>query len=385
MQVLIIGAGRMAYGVVFDLLKNKQINKIDIVDAQESALNEMKALLDSKEMERLSFNVLNADDNNALIPFFKNADAALSAVPYDFNLNLTKLAIEYETHFVDLGGNNSVVDAQFALNEQAKNKRIGIVPDCGLAPGLSSIIAAYAMDQLARTDKVEIRVGGLPLTPRTPLKYKIVFSVHGLVNEYIEPTLILEEGNLRTVESMTGTETLTFPEPFGEMEAFYTSGGISTMPHTFKNEVMEMDYKTIRYKGHAAIMKNMIDLGLTDDANTFEYQNKKMPTRLTFEAMLDSLLSYESDDVILMRVTAKGLKESRKKSIVYEAIEYGDKKHNLSAMMRMTAFPASIILQMLMEGTIKQHGVLKQETAIPGFEFYCALEKRGIFFNKKER
>ncbi|MCB0281936.1 MAG: saccharopine dehydrogenase NADP-binding domain-containing protein [Calditrichae bacterium] len=379
MTVLILGAGRMAYGLVFDFLKNDSISKIIIIDQSQEALKEISGFFKSGKIE---IKQLKADDLYGLKPLFKEAKGVISAVPYDYNVDLTELAISEGCHFVDLGGNNAVVEKQFRLAEKAKAAAVGIIPDCGLAPGMTSVIAAHAMDQLARIDDVKIRVGGLPLSPQTPLNYKLVFSVHGLINEYIEPAIILEDGHIKTVESMTGLETLEFPSPFGTLEAFYTSGGTSTLPLTFENKVINLDYKTIRYPGHAHLMKAMIDIGFTDKKAEFDYNGNKYNTRDVFEAMLNSTLQYESEDVVLIRVTATGQKEGKEKTITLQAIEYADKKNNLTAMMRTTAFPAAIILQMLMENKIKDRGVLRQEQAVPGFDFIVELEKRRIFFNE---
>lgn len=378
MTILVLGAGRMAYGLVFDFLKNKSIKSVIVADQDQAALNKMK---DHFKTSLLDFHCLKGDDLKGLKPYFEKADGAISAIPYDYNVDLTQLAIDCNTHFVDLGGNNTVVEKQFRLDNQAKSKSVGIIPDCGLAPGMASVITAYAIDQLARVDDVEIRVGGLPLSPQTPLNYKLVFSVHGLINEYIEPAIILEDGKIKTVVCMEGLETLEFPSPFGHLEAFYTSGGTSTLPNTFEGKVKNLDYKTIRYPGHASIMKTMIDLGFTDKKATFSHAGNTLNRRDTFESMLDSVLHYESEDVVLIRVTAHGQKDGSPKTISYQAIEYGDKKNGLTAMMRTTAFPAAINLQMLVEGKIKEHGVLRQEMAVPGFEFICELEKRGIYFD----
>lgn len=382
MNILVLGAGRMAYGLVFDLLKNKKIQKINITDINPAAQEEMK---NHFQNPKLSVNKIAADNLNELKPFFKDADGAISAVPYDFNLDLTELAIDTRTHFVDLGGNNTVVDKQFKMHDSAKSQNIGIVPDCGLAPGMVSVVAPYLMDQLARVDDVKIRVGGLPLSPKTPLQYKLVFSVHGLINEYIEPAVIIEDGKIKTVECMTGIESLDFPSPFGTLEAFYTSGGTSTMPYTFEGKVTNLDYKTIRYPGHASIIKHWIDMGFTDKNATFIHESQTFKTRAVFESMLNTALQYESDDVVLIRLTATGQKEGREKTISLRAIEYGDKKNNLTAMMRTTAFPAAIILQMLIEEKITDRGVLKQELSVPGYQFMGELEKRGIYFDSPDK
>jgi lysine 6-dehydrogenase len=316
-----------------------------------------------------------------LKPYFQEADGAISAIPYDFNLEMTRLAIQTKTHFVDLGGNNTVVDKQFTLDEQAKSKGVGIIPDCGLAPGMVSVITAHAVNKLARVDSLKIRVGGLPVNPKPPLNYMLVFSPHGLINEYIEPAVILEDGKITTRPSMTEAEELEFPSPFGLLEAFYTSGGTSTLPKTYENKISHLDYKTIRYPGHCHIFKAMLDLGFADETE-FKYKNITCNNREIFEKMLIQPLSYESDDVVLIRVTAIGHKEGSNKIVQYQCIDYQDHKTGLTAMMRTTAFPAAIILQMLIRGDITDQGVLRQELSVPSGKFMKELEKRKIFFNK---
>jgi len=375
MQIIVMGAGRMARGFIFDILQNETINTITVIDRSPEAL---KLLSDFFNSPRINTVCLEANDIDTLRPYFKNADGAISAIPYDYNLALSELAIESGTHLVDLGGNNDVVKKQFYLNDKARAHNVAIFPDSGLAPGLVSILAAYAIDQLARTDRVEIRVGGLPTHPQTPLKYMQVFSIHGLINEYIEPALILRDGYLEKVPSMSGLEEITFPDPFNKLEAFYTSGGTSTLPYTFEKDVPNLDYKTIRYRGHARLIQTMIDLGFTDDANRIQVAGQEISARAAFEAMLKKPLTYDSDDVVLIRVTAAGRKAGLDKTIIYQAVEYGS--DGLSAMMRMTAFPAAIILQMILNGKINRRGVLKQETDVPGWDFLWEMKKRDIVF-----
>ena len=163
---------------------------------------------------------------------------------------LARAAIEARTNFCDLGGNNSVVDSELALDAQARAAGINIIPDCGLAPGMVSVLAAHGAARFRRLDELHIRVGGLPQKPRPPLDYQIVFSVEGLINEYVERARVIRDGEIIEVESMTEVESLQFPAPFGQMEAFQTSGGTSTLPETFLGRIRELDYKTIRYTGN---------------------------------------------------------------------------------------------------------------------------------------
>lgn len=380
MHILIIGAGRMAHGVVHDFLKQSDLQTLQVVDNSPESLKILNAKFKDS---RFSTSLINADDIDKLKPFFQKANGAISAVPYDFNLELTKLAIQTKTHFVDFGGNNDVVDKQFQLDEQAKAKGIGIVPDCGLAPGMVSVIASHAVNELARVDSLKIRVGGLPLNPKPPLNYMLVFSPHGLINEYIEPAVILENGKITTRPSMTECEEIEFPAPFGLLEAFYTSGGTSTLPKTYEHKINYLDYKTIRYPGHCHIFKAMLDLGFADQKE-FNYKNTLCNNRELFEKMLIKPLSYESDDVVLIRVIAIGHKEGSHKIIQFQCIDYQDQKSGLTAMMRTTGFPAAIILQMLIRGDITDQGVLRQELSVPSGKFVKELEKRKIFFEKRD-
>jgi lysine 6-dehydrogenase len=377
MKALVLGSGRMSKGIVFDLLNNERIETVFLVDQSAVALEDLSSVFNDP---RIKTTVAGADDLEKLTPLFQKADGALSAVPYDYNRELTRLAIESKTHFVDLGGNYKVVRDQFKMTGQARESDVGVFPDCGLAPGMTSVLSAHLVSQLARVDTLKIRVGGLPLEPQTPLNYMLVFSVHGLINEYLEDAIILEDGHIKMVSSMTDVEELEFPRPFGLLEAFNTSGGTSTLPYTFENSISYLDYKTIRYPGHCHIMKAMLDLGFAEEKK-IRFGDVELSKRDAFEQILSPPLHYESDDVVLIRVTATGQKGGSRKTLQLQAIEYGDKENGLTAMMRTTAFPATVILQMLMENKIKDRGVLYQEKSVPTTLFLEEMEKRNIKFD----
>ena len=381
MKYLIIGSGRMAMGVVHDLLNLESTSDVHVTDKAGVALKEMNLRFPD---DRLHTYNIDADDREQLWPLLEQVDGVLSAVPYDYNLRLTKWAIENNCHFVDLGGNFRVVEGQFKLSQSAKNAGVGIIPDCGLAPGMASVVAAHAIGNFDKVESLEIRVGGLPVDPKTPLNYRLIFSVHGLTNEYIEPSIILESGKIKTVPSMTAIESLDFPEPFGKLEAFYTSGGTSTLPMTYKDEISTLNYKTIRYPGHCENFKMMIDLGFAKE-EPMEIGGISVSRRKAFERLLEETLTFDGEDVTLMRVSAQGIKDGVEKKIDYQAIEYEDKKNDLSAMMRTTAFPAIITLEMLVDGRIKDKGVLCQELSIPPGLFLEELEKRNIKFEITEK
>src|SRR6185295_1612026 len=285
---------------------------------------------------------IDCNDQDAVVALMRGHASAISCVNYWLNERLARAAIEAGTHFCDLGGNNDVVDAELALDADARAAGVNIIPDCGLAPGMVAVLAAHGAEQFQTLDAIHIRVGGLPQTPKPPLDYQLVFSVEGLINEYIEPARVVRDGKITIVDSMTELETLHFPEPFGVMEAFQTSGGTSTLVETFLDRVQDLDYKTIRYPGHCAKFRTMIDLGLCS-SEPMEVDGVTVKPRRVLGDLLVKNLPHDEPDVVLVRLEFAG--EGRR--LRYDIIDRYDPETGLSAMMRTTAFPASIVALMM--------------------------------------
>ncbi|MGH9947518.1 MAG: saccharopine dehydrogenase C-terminal domain-containing protein, partial [Pyrinomonadaceae bacterium] len=259
MRILVLGAGRMGYGAAFDLVHNSpDVEAVTVADFHLEKAEETAANVGTS---RISAMQIDTSDQAAVVELMRGHDSAISCVNYWYNESLSKAAIETGTNFCDLGGNNTVVDSQLAMDPEAKTAGINIIPDCGLAPGMVSILAMHGAKQFDSLDELHIRVGGLPQNPQPPLDYQLVFSVEGLINEYIERARVIRGGRIQEVDSMTELESLSF-DGFPPLEAFQTSGGTSTLPDTFLGKIKELDYKTIRYAGHCEKFKTMIDLGL---------------------------------------------------------------------------------------------------------------------------
>jgi lysine 6-dehydrogenase len=312
----------------------------------------------------------------AAVELMREHDAAISCVNYWYNLELSKAAIETRTNFCDLGGNNYIVDQQLALNEEAKQAGINIIPDCGLAPGMVSILAMHGASRFDQTEEIHIRVGGLPQKPKPPLDYQLVFSVEGLINEYIEVARVIRNKEIKQVESMTELESLSF-DNFPALEAFQTSGGTSTLPETFLGKIKELDYKTIRYAGHCEKFKTMIDLGLCSSEEIMVDYAKVTP-RKVFGELLHKHLPADEPDYVLVRLEFGGTKNAEKKCLRYDIVDKFDEETNLSAMMRTTAFPASIIAQMMANSDVLMRGATPQEKAVDADKFVVELARRNI-------
>ena len=305
----------------------------------------------------------------------------ISAAPYRFNYILAKIAIETKTHFLDLGGNNDIVKKERGLFKRAKKRNVIVIPDCGLAPGLTSVITKDIVEQLDTIDYVRLRVGGLPINPRPPLNYQMVFSPYGLINEYVEDALVLDNGNIIKKKSMTEIEKIFFPEPFGEMEAFLTSGGCSTLPYTYKNKIGYLDYKTIRYPGHCEKFKTLLDIGFAEEKE-IKIKNQKIVPREVLAHILMKNLPTNEHDVVLLKVLGKGVKDKKTCNLEYTMIDYYDEKNDITAMMRTTAYPVSIIAQMIEQSVIQKRGVFCPEEIVSCNIFFEELEKRNIHIIK---
>jgi len=381
MKALVLGAGMMGRAIAYDLSRFSHFDEIVIGEKDLKTRESAKQFLQETNVRVIPMNI---EKSSNVMEQFQKTDIALSAVPYYYNNILAKMAIETKIHFIDLGGNNSIVENERRLFSKAKKNDVTIIPDSGLAPGLVSIITHDIVDALDVVEYVKLRVGGLPRHPRPPLNYQIVFSPYGLINEYVEDAIILDHGKIVQKKSLTEIEQVRFPKPFGTMEAFLTSGGCSTLPVTYKNTIQYLDYKTIRYPGHCEKIKAIIDLGFADE-NKINCGDCLITPRDVFASLLLKNVPTTGEDVVLLKVQSQGAKQGKKKIREYTLIDYYDKKNNCTAMMRTTGFPAAITAQMIEDGTIQQRGVFCPEEIITPQAFFKELEKRGIMLSIQDR
>jgi lysine 6-dehydrogenase len=388
MNLLVVGAGNMARAVCHDLVQQPDVAEVRVCDTDRARLKELVAVVRSPKLKPFS---ADAADRRQMTRLMQGCSAAVSCVPYFYNLDLTRRAIATKTHFCDLGGNNDVVDRQMSLDRRARRAGVAVVPDCGLAPGMVSILAADGVSRLDRVEAVRLRVGGLPRHPKPPLNYALVFSPNGLINEYVEKCLVLRNGKVALVEPLADVEEIRFPKPFGTFEAFNTSGGSSRLPLTYAGRVKALDYKTIRYPGHCAQMRLLFELGLTSLKPVRVDGQEFVPRRFLIQR-LEAVLPWEKDDVVLVRVEVTGKAKSEVKgqkpkvkgqhggrvTITYDLVDCADRKTGLTAMMRTTGFPAAVVALMMARGQVAGTGVMAGEVAVNPSLFITELRRRGI-------
>ncbi|MHA2337100.1 MAG: saccharopine dehydrogenase family protein, partial [Candidatus Hodarchaeales archaeon] len=249
-----------------------------------------------------------------------------------------------------------------------------------LAPGMANVIAAQGMNQFDSLDSCHIRVGGLPQSPKTILNYQQVFSIRGLTNEYLEDAVVIRNGNIQKVASLTEIEKLSFPDPWGELESFQTSGGTSSLPELYQGKINELTYKTIRFHGHCQFFSFLKDFGLLS-SDSYP-NNSSINPREIIEYYLAKNLPQNEPDAVLVRIAITGTKNDRTEKVQYQLIDLADPSSGFSAMARTTSFPTSIIGQMITHGIIKEKGVVPHEVVVPEKEFKEELAKRNIIFTE---
>jgi len=380
MKMLVLGAGLQGCATAFDLLQNPAVTQVTIADLHPELL---APFLDPyKGSERLKAVKLDVKDLPAVTALMRGHVSVMSALPYYFNTPMATCAVEAGCHFSDLGGNTEIVFEQKKLHAAAVAKGLSIIPDCGLAPGMVNILAAEGIRRLDKAEKVKIFVGGLPRNPEPPLNYQIVYSLEGALDYYTTTSWILRGGKRTPVEALSELEPVVFPEPVGTLEAFHTAGGVSTMPFSYEGKVDVLEYKTLRYPGHVAIMKPIRALGLLGNDPIDVKGVQVRPRDVFIAAATPVLLKPKAEDLVALRVEASGIKGGKPASVVWQLVDHKDTARNISAMMRTTGYSLAITGLMQADGRVTQKGVLTPDEAMPFQSYVDELAKRGVMIRE---
>ncbi len=374
----VLGAGMQGTAAAYDMLRFGDADRVVLLDldlevADQSA-RRINALLG---VDRAEAAFLDARDAGAVEKRLAGVGACLSALPYTMNPSIAAAAIAARCHMCDLGGNTAIVRRELDLDADARRAGVSVVPDCGLAPGLANILAAHGIGLLDTCDTVRVRCGGLPVHPRPPLGYKLVFNIAGLTNEYFGRAAVLRDGRVMEIDTFTELEDVEFPPPIGRLEAFVTSGGSSTCPWTFRGRIRNFDYKTLRYPGHYEKFRTIHELGLLD-LQPIELNGRRVTPREVFHAVAAPRITFPNDpDLVVLRVTCDGERSGRRSRVVLEVIDRHDVATGFTAMERTTAFPASIVAIMMARRQIRP-GATSLEVAVPTGAFLTEFRRRDV-------
>lgn len=372
MRMLVLGAGLQGSACAYDLLQRPEVERVTLADLHPGRL---PAFLRKKKSKRLVTARLDAKHSARLRKLMRGHDAVLNALPYYFNYPVAKAAVATGLHCADLGGNTEIVHKQKTLHAAARKARVSVIPDCGLAPGMVNIIAAEGIRRVGDAESVKIFVGGLPQKPEPPLNYQIVYSLEGALDYYTTPSWVLREGRPERVDALSELEEVQFPSPVGTLEAFHTGGGISTMPWAYRGKVRTMEYKTLRYPGHVAIMRPIREMGLLGLDPVVVKGTAVVPRDAFIAAVSPRLTKPNGRDLVALRVEVKGRNGRR---VAWQLLDYYDQAAGISAMMRTTGYSLAITGVMQVDGRVSAAGVYTPDEAVPFEPYLEELRKRGV-------
>ena len=377
----VLGSGRQGVAAAYDLAKNGNANKVILIDINielaKSGSVKINKLLNTNIVKFDSVDVLN---EKAIIKILEDIDVFISAVPYHLNLKLTQIAIKANSSMVDLGGHIENVKEQLKFSKEAKQKNITIVPDCGMGPGMNVSMALLGMEQLEKTSEVRIWDGGLPQNPLPPWNYNLFFHINGLTNEYDGSAYFLKNKKINRVKCFENIEIINLKDFKIPFEAAVTSGGLSTMPWTFENQLDILENKTLRYPGHWEWMKAYRELGLFEE-NKINFRGFEIVPREFYHHLLKPKLDKGIiEDVCLMKVECIGYLNGIKTKNIIECVEYFDKDTGFSAMEKWTGWHASIVAIEIAKNKIP-NGAIPIEKALSGSVFYDNSKIRNYNIN----
>jgi len=383
----VLGAGRQGTASAYDMARWGDAKRVIMADRDlaiaERAAQRVNLLNGAEVAEAVQVEVT---DTAALERVLSGVDAFVSAVPYYFNLDITRVAVKVKASMCDLGGNTDIARQQHAFDAQARQAGISIIPDCGQVPGLGSSLTVYTMGLLDEATDVYMWDGGIPQNPQPPFSYLLTFHVAGLTNEYAEPAIFLRNGKITQVEPMTELETVEFPDSVGTLEAFIAGGGTSTMPWTFEGKLRTLQNLTLRYPGHFQQLRAFWDLGLWDLKPVMVGENEVVP-RDVFHALYEPKVIFPNDpekskDIVFVRVKALGKKGGRAAQAVVELEDRFDDKTGFTAMERTTGWDAAIVAEMMAHG-FTPRGAGGVESFVPAVPFMNELRRRGFHIKEK--
>ena len=373
MRVLVLGAGMVGSVIAADLAATPGMD-VTVADVDAKGLARAKARSGGR------VKVLKADAGSrkgaAALARRLKADLVLGALPSRFGYEVMQGVIDARVPYVDI----SFMPEDFRkLDAAARKAGVPVVADCGVAPGMSNMLAGWAAMKLDRCDTIEILVGGLPRERHWPWQYKAPFSHHDVIEEYLRPSRVVEHGKVVVREALSDPELVTVPG-LGTLEAFFTDG-LRSLADTL--DVPNMREKTMRYPGHAELMRTLRHLGLLSSEQIDVKGSKVRPIDVTAKLLFPHWTYEEGEsDVTVMVVRAWGTLRGKPTRMAWTLHDELDPATGFPSMSRTTAFPATAVARMIADRTIRKPGVHAPEALarMPGVldRVLADLHARGV-------
>jgi saccharopine dehydrogenase-like NADP-dependent oxidoreductase len=351
-KIIVLGCGNIGSVAAKDLAESLPSAEIVVSDVNESRAKETASKIGQ---DNVSWIQIDASNHRELVNNMKKFDLALGSLPGVMGYKACEASIAAKVDMVDV---SYMPEDVMTLNKTALKANVCIVPDCGMSPGLGSILAGHAVSKLDKVESVHMINGGLPEKPVPPLGYVITWSVGDLIDMYSRKVSIVKGGEVTQVEAMSGLEMTDFPG-VGKLEAFYTDG-LRTLLYTVKG-AEDMWEKSLRYPGHVEKIKLLKALGFFDESPVKVGSLNVSPREVTGKLLESKLKRSDVPDIVAMRVVVSGTRKGERVRYTYHVLDRYDKNRRVTAMARSTAYSASIAAQLLAKKAIKEKGVFPPE------------------------
>jgi len=369
LKILVVGSGKVGSEIARDLARSSEVDAVIVADAQPKNLKNVRG------HEKIRTRRLDISQRKPLLAAMRNVDVICGALPGRLGFQLMTIAVEARRDLVDI---SYTPENPFKLHGKARDQENIIVPQCGVAPGFTNMCVGDASRRLGTMTKVRVFVGGLPQRPTPPLNYRIVFSLEDVINEYSRPARIIEYGKEKLVDALSGRGFLNFPG-VGRLEYFITDG-LGSLPRSFPN-VREMNEYTLRYPGHAEIMKTLRVLGFFEDKEVQVNGLAITPRKLSIALLKSAMSLGRPEDLLALRVEVEG-KLGKKSLISYQILDYYDARNKVSAMARTTAYPCTSAALLVGQRKLRSVGVVPPEKIAKDPEHFgfvlSRLRSRGV-------
>lgn len=374
MRILVLGCGMIGSTVALELVRSGA-HRVAVADVKTDRLSMCAR---RQDIQRIEKDLSNADDVASLA---SDHDLVVNALPGFMGYRALEAVIDAGRDVVDI---SFMPEDACTLEDLARRRGVTAIVDCGVAPGLSNIIAAAATARLSRCHQIDIYVGGLPVTREPPYEYKAGFSPSDVIEEYVRPARVVENGCVIEKEALSDIELLDVPG-VGRLEAFLTDG-LRSLTRTLG--VPFMREKTLRYPGHAAVMRTLRDGGFFSKEPVIAAGVALRPLDLTEALLFPRWLFREGEpDLTVLRVVAQGLKKAECIELTWDLLDRYDLETGIRSMSRVTAVPAAIMVDLVAQGAFP-HGVHPPEVAgmmgmLDGI--IAALGERGVHVSSNRR
>ena len=386
MKILLLGVGMQGKATLHDLANSPDVTHVIAADANFDDLQNYVKHLDNAKITPIKLDVR---DRSALSIQMKKVDAVIILLPQGFRLDILNLAIENGIHFIE----TSYALPEYAdVSELAEAKGISILPECGLDPGIDLVLAGQAIRELDEVHELHAYGTGVPEqeAANNPINYKLSWTFSGVLSAYQRPAKMLKDGVVTqlTPSQMFSPENMhkVTLDTMGEMEAYYNGDAVKYLDILgIKDTTTSTGRYSLRWPGHAAFWKKMVDLGFLKEEPILVSGQKVSPRQFVHD-LIEPNIHYADDerDVAGIRIDARGLKDGKCKRIIYQMIDRRDLETGLLAMQRTVGYTASIGAQMLLRGDIEKRGLLTPTSDIPVEKFIAELKKRNILITREE-